>query len=264
MSGLDWTRCPHCSLPLGRVDRSLRCAEGHSYDVARQGYVNLLGRAAPANADSPTMLEARARFLATGRYLPVADAVAARVGGARRIVEVGAGIGWYLARALDASPAAEGLATDVSVAAAKRCARAHPRMDAVVADTWVGLPVQDGAVDLVLCVFAPRNAADFARILAPGGRLVVVVPRAGHLAELRERDRLLEVADDKADSLVASLGDDGWTHLGDERVTRSMDLTAQEAADLVGMGPNAFHAHDDAASAITTTLDVDVLEFARP
>ncbi|QXT61954.1 putative RNA methyltransferase [Tessaracoccus palaemonis] len=264
MSGLDWTRCPHCSLPLGRVEGSLRCAAGHGYDVARQGYVNLLGRAAPANADTPAMLEARASFLATGRYRPIADAIDSRVGDARRIVEVGAGTGWYLARALDASPAAEGLATDVSVAAAKRCARAHPRMDAVVADTWVGLPVQDGAVDLVLCVFAPRNAADFARILAPGGRLVVVVPRAGHLAELRERDGLLEVADDKADALVASLGDAGWAHLGGERVSGSMDLTAREAADLVGMGPNAFHEHGDAAAPITTTLDVDVLEFARP
>ena len=262
MSGLDWTRCPHCSLPLGRVDRSLRCAEGHSYDVARQGYVNLLGRAAPPNADSPTMLEARARFLATGQYLPVADAVAARVGGARRIVEVGAGTGWYLARALDASPAAEGLATDVSVAAAKRCARAHPRMDAVVADTWVGLPVQDGAVDLVLCVFAPRNPAEFARILAPGGRLVVVVPRAHHLGELRADYGLLDVAADKAEALVGSLP--GWRLAALETVERRLELTSDEVADVIAMGPNAFHGGRSGTAPASVTVAVDILTLVRP
>ena len=117
MSGLDWTRCPVCGEPLSAVDGALRCPARHSFDVARQGYVNLLGRAAPANADTAAMLDARARFLASGHYDPIADAVAGAARG-ERLAEVGAGTGFYLARVLDAHPEAEGLATDVSVAAA--------------------------------------------------------------------------------------------------------------------------------------------------
>lgn len=263
MSGLDWTRCPHCHEPLARVDKTLRCPGGHSYDIARQGYVNLLGRAAPANADTPVMLEARGRFLAAGHYLPIAQAIGELIGSARSIVEVGAGTGWYLAQALDCAPAAEGLGTDVSPAAAKRIARCHPRAEAIVADTWAGLPIRDGAADLVLCIFAPRNEAEFARILKPGGRLIVVVPRPDHLAELRGRDALLEVAPDKADGLISSLTADGWTLLEERNVANRLDLSGPEVVDLEGMGPNAFHGHHHAAEAIVTTLNVDVLELRR-
>ncbi|MHA6525373.1 putative RNA methyltransferase [Tessaracoccus sp. G1721] len=262
MSGLDWLRCPHCGAPLHRDARALRCPSGHAFDVARQGYVNLLGRAAPANADTPAMLDARDRFLAAGHYSPVADAVAAAVGDARRIVEVGAGTGYYLARALDVHPDAEGLATDVSTAAARRAARAHPRAASIVADTWAGLPVADGAADALLCVFAPRNPAEFARILTPGGRLVVVVPRAGHLAELRAGYGLLEVAPDKADALIASLT--GWRVAASDTVERRLELTAEAVADVIGMGPNAFHGERSGTAAASATMAVDILTLVRP
>ena len=262
MSGLDWLRCPHCEAPLHRDTSALRCPSGHAFDVARQGYVNLLGRAAPANADTPAMLEARDRFLAAGHYSPVAEAAADAVGGARRVVEVGAGTGYYLARALEAHPAAEGLATDVSPAAARRAARAHPRAASIVADTWAGLPIADGAADAVLCVFAPRNPAEFARILVPGGRLVVVVPRSVHLVELRADYGLLDVAADKAEALVGSLP--GWRVAALDTVERRLELTADEVADVIAMGPNAFHGERSGMAAASVTVAVDVLTLLRP
>lgn len=238
MSGLDWTRCPHCTLPLSAVGRTLRCGSGHAFDIARQGYVNLSGNGQPANADTPAMLEARARFLAAGHYNRIADSVA-RLTRGLRIVEVGAGTAFYLSRILDLRDKAEGLATDVSVAAARRAARAHPRIAAVVADTWLGLPLQSGSVDAVVCVFAPRNTAEFARVLRPGGSLVVVQPLPEHLAELRSTYGLLGVPADKSQKLAASLA--GW-ELSEPQVLRyESDLTAGDVADLVSMGPNAFH-----------------------
>jgi len=260
VSGLDWLRCPHCAAPLTRTPGALRCAAGHSFDIARQGYVNLLGRAAPANADTPAMLEARARFLAAGHYAPLADAVAAATAGAGRILEVGAGTGYYLARALDAHPDAEGLASDVSPAAARRAARAHPRAAAIVADTWAGLPVADGAVDAVLCVFAPRNPAEFARVLAPGGRVVVAVPTAEHLAALRTRHGLLDVAGDKTDALLA--GFPGWdAHV--RPVRWRADLAADAVADLIAMGPNAFHGLPEGVAAESVAAAVDVVTLVH-
>ena len=65
---VDWLRCPTCRQPVALAGPSLLCGGGHTFDVARQGYVNLLGRAAPENADTPQMLAARDRFLSAGMH----------------------------------------------------------------------------------------------------------------------------------------------------------------------------------------------------
>ena len=253
---LGWLACPVCAATLAREGSALRCAAGHSFDVARQGYVNLLRRAAPENADTPEMLAARDRFLGAGHYAPIAAAVADLARGAGRIVEVGAGTGYYLAAALDAAPDAGGLATDVSPAAARRAARCHPRAAAVVADTWRRLPLPDGAVDLVLCVFAPRNPAEFARVLRPGGRAVVVVPGPGHLRELREGYGLLDVGEDKAERVRESFEGWGFTQ---ERLSYRLELSTAGVADAIAMGPNAFHGLPASTEPCGVTVDVAVL-----
>lgn len=260
MSALNWLVCPRCGASLTRAAGALVCPDGHSYDIARQGYVNLLGRAAPANADTPAMVAARDRFLAGGHYASIAAAVARGATGSRRILEVGAGTGHYLAAALNAAPHAEGLATDVSPAAARRAARCHPRAAAVVADTWASLPLPDGSVDALLCVFAPRNAAEFDRIVAPAGRIVVAVPAAEHLAELRSRYGLLDVPGDKAATVAGAWP--GWS-ADVEEVRASLDLTAAEVADLIAMGPNAFHTVPVAPEATDVTVAVDVVTLQR-
>lgn len=226
------------------------CDDGHRFDVARQGYVNLLGRAAPKNADTAEMIAARERFLGAGHYSPIAEALAGQIAGCRRVVEVGAGTAYYLARALPTG--AFGLATDVSVPACRRAARAHERVAAVAADTWAGLPLADTCVDAVLCVFAPRNLDEFRRILRPGGKIVVVVPNTGHLAELRAVHGLLDVADHKAEDLVAQLGGRA------ERITYELDLDDASATDLVAMGPNAFHGAGPVRGA-RVTVDVSLV-----
>ncbi len=260
VGGLGWLACPVCAAGLAGEGGALRCASGHSFDVARQGYVNLLRRAAPENADTPAMLAARDRFLGAGHYAPVADAVAARCRGASRIVEVGAGTGYYLAAALDAAPGAEGLATDVSPAAARRAARCHPRAAAVVADTWQRLPLPDGAADRLLCVFAPRNPAEFARVLRPGGRAVVVVPGPLHLRELREGYGLLAIDDDKSDRVRRAFA--GW-RAEEQALTYQLELGADDVADVIAMGPNAFHGLPATTAAGASTIDVRVLTLDK-
>ncbi|WP_296138403.1 putative RNA methyltransferase [uncultured Tessaracoccus sp.] len=246
-----WLRCPVCAEGLTLDGRTLGCVAGHRFDVARQGYVNLLGHAAPPNADTPAMLDARARFLATRWYAPITDEVRRAVAGCGRVLEVGAGTAHHLAHALDDD--AVGLATDVSVAACRRAARAHPRVAAVVADTWTGLPLGDGVVDAVVCLFAPRNLTEFRRVLAPGGRIVVCVPNAGHLAELRRAAGLLDVPPGKAEELAGQL--EGT--VGAQRVRFAMDLDEAATRDLVAMGPNAFHGRR-APGAVRTTADVTI------
>ena len=261
----DLLACPRCRTPLAVAEREVSCRSGHRFDVARQGYVNLLGTPPPANADTPAMLDARARFLGSGAYDRVAEALVAAVrpGSPREltVAEAGAGTAWYLSRVVAALPSARGVALDVSVAAARRAAGAGPRIASVVADTWRGLPLLTRSLDVVLCVFAPRHPAEFLRVLKPGGRLVVVHPNAGHLEHLRRTYGLLDVDPDKEQRLATQLSDFAVTR---HTVAYRVDGTASQVADLVAMGPNAFHGRVVQSAPSRIDVDVSVLVCEAP
>lgn len=254
--------CPHCGETLEPDGARWHCPAGHSFDVARPGYLNLCGAAEPANADTPAMLAARQRVLASGLFAGVTDALHAAAGDAVRLLEVGAGTAHHLAALVDRGPAAAGLAVDVSRAAARRAARAHARVGSVVADVWRRLPVPTGTLDVVLCVFAPRNPAEFARVLGPSGRLVIATPTRDHLSSLRTRYGLLDVPDDKHGELVRRLAP-AFTPTGSELVRHRTAASAELVADLIGMGPNAFHGVPAATAAMAVEVAVRVTEFRR-
>lgn len=237
-------RCPHCAGPLrAEGGRVVRCAAGHAFDVARQGYLSLLaGGRAPAG-DTAEMVAARERVLAGGLFDPLTAAVAEAADGAGdgALVEVGAGTAHHLAAALERAPTRRGIALDVSRAALRRAARAHPRAAAVGADVWGPLPLRDGVAGAVLCVFAPRNGPELHRVLAPGGVLVVATPEREHLAELRAALGLLDVDPRKAERLARRLGD-GFARRASERVAWTMRPDRETQLALAAMGPSAFHA----------------------
>lgn len=243
---VDLLSCPHCgrTLELAVGDGSVSCGSGHLFDLARQGYLNLSRSPAPRNADTSAMVAARERFLAGGHYRAVADHMATLTAGRTpgpRLLDVGTGTGYYLARLLDDRSAARGIGLDVSVAAARRAARAHPRLGAVVADAWRVLPVVDSSIDVVLNVFAPRNAPEFARVLAPGGVLVTVTPGPDHLREIREALGLLAIQTDKHEQLRAALGAAALGAVSAETLRYPCRLDTPAVRDLIAMGPNAFH-----------------------
>lgn len=255
---MDLLCCPVCRNDLRRVGGSVRCSTGHSFDLARHGQLNLLGRPAPPHADTADMVAARARFLGGGSYDLILDAVHESVGATPprpAVLEVGAGTGFYLAALVERLDG-RGVALDISPVAARRAARSSPRIGAVVADVWGPLPLHTGSVDVVLAVFAPRHPAEFARVLRPDGLLVVVTPQPEHLVELRDQLGLLGVEPGKDDRLA-----DGLRGHLDVRTRRDVHyrvaLELDALVDLVAMGPNAFHR--DAAE-----LRTQVRELTRP
>jgi 23S rRNA (guanine745-N1)-methyltransferase len=240
---LPFLRCPVCRESLGAAGSAIRCATGHTFDVARHGYVSFLGgRGTALQGDDARMVDARDRFLAAGHLAPLTVALSARAAGAPSglVLEVGAGTAHHLARVLDALPGHPGLALDLSRHAARRAARAHPRLAAVVADARGRLPLADRCVALALDVFAPRNGPELARVLRDDGRLLVVTPRPEHLSELRSALGLLEIAPDKERRTEAALA----PHLRVEDETAvawTMRLDRAAALAVAEMGPAARH-----------------------
>ncbi|GAA2737579.1 putative RNA methyltransferase [Actinocorallia aurantiaca] len=235
----DLLACPLCGRDLAQRERTLRCPAGHSFDIARQGYVALLaGDTGTGTADTAAMVQARADFLAADHYARLTAALAEAASGT--VLDAGAGTGHYLAAALGSGGAERGLALDLSKHAMRRAARAHPKIGAVVADLWRDLPVRDATVDTVYDVFAPRNAPEFRRVLRPGGRLLVVTPTAAHLSGLVGPLGLLSVDERKDERLAETF--EGVFRLDEAgTVTMPLDLTGEEAATLVGMTPSAHH-----------------------
>jgi 23S rRNA (guanine745-N1)-methyltransferase len=243
---LPLLRCPHCGAELASASGAVRCGAGHSFDVARQGYLNLLpGDARTGTADTAAMVEARERFLAAGHYAPIAAALATAceqaVAGEGCVVDVGAGTGHYLATALDRLAGGRvGLALDISKHALRRAARAHPGIGAVGCDAWQPLPVRDGVATLALSVFAPRDPDELARILAPSGALVVVTPTRRHLAELVPAVGMLTVQERKRERLEGKLGG-AFASEAETEVETELLLSHDDLAALVAMGPSARH-----------------------
>ncbi|PXY26135.1 rRNA (guanine-N1)-methyltransferase [Prauserella coralliicola] len=252
-------RCSVCGGGVELAGHTLRCERLHSFDLARQGYVNLLhAKVAAGTADTGEMVAARAEFLAAGFYAPLAEALAEQATGGL-VVDAGAGTGYYLAKVLDALPGAEGLALDVSAPALRRAAKAHVRIGAAVWNLWEPWPVGSGVADTVLNVFAPRNAGEFHRVLRPGGTVVVASPGSGHLGELSRKLDLLDIGEDKEQRLDAALAD-GFELVGRRQCGGTVKLGPDDVRRAVLMGPNAHHLHRgglaDRLGSLTEAMDV--------
>ncbi len=235
-------RCPVCRGGLAQVDRRLACAKGHSFDLARSGYVNLTPgrRHAPAGGgDTRTQLAHRARFLARGHLDAIADAIAELAPGDGAILDAGCGTGFHLARIAERLAPRIAAGFDLSKEAVAWCARRYPEFGFAVADVWGAWPVHDRSVDLVASIFAPRNFPETARVLRPGGWLALVFPGRGHLQELRGFG-MLGAAADKAGQYRARLAYDFHSPL-ERAIAQQVALERDAVSDAILMGPSAWH-----------------------
>ncbi|MFE3128904.1 methyltransferase domain-containing protein, partial [Streptomyces hydrogenans] len=243
---LDLLRCPTCrTRHLRPAHGALRCPVGHAFDIARHGYAGLLTGTRATSGDDAAMVQARDRFLSTGAYSPIREAgarlAADAVSAQGTVVDVGCGTGYYLAGALDRLPDARGLGLDTSVRALRAAARAHRRAAAVAWDVFRPFPLVDGAADVVLDVFAPRNPAEFHRVLRPTGRLVVIRPTGRHLAELRGHVPAMVTVDPAKEQRLHRALNPFFEAVVTEQVEYLAVLSRPDVLDLVAMTPSARH-----------------------
>ena len=270
-----YLRCPVCAGPLHLGGSRLACGRHHSFDIARQGYVNLTaGRAGPGTGDTSAMVAARDRFLGRGHYRPIAAAVRSLAvrhdpGWPGLVVDLAGGTGHYLAGVLDALPHRHGACLDLSVPALRRAARVHPRVAALGADVWQPLPLADRSAALVLSIFGPRNAGETGRVLMPGGTLIIAGPGARHLGELRRPLGMIGIDQRKPGRLADTYRD--YARSDVTSVNYLLDLDHADLTALVSMGPSARHIAPQALAArirslpspFTVTVDLQIRVFAR-
>jgi len=273
----EWLRCPNCFLPLTpKPPLRLVCLAGHSFDVNKRGFLTVLRNAHRFIGDSAEMLEARDIFLARGFYDELRQNVA-RLTAAdvpARLLDIGCGSGFYLGGALSAvagtTTTVNAVAMDLSPAAVQRTVRALPGVHGLVADVWAPLPLVDACADVILNVFAPRNPAEFRRVLTPDGLLIVVIPQPNHLEQLRAAGLALGVQADKASHLQRTLGEH-FVLTDRTSLESTMNLDAAGVRALLNMGPSAHHTDSEAVTALLAasegltpvTAAFDVLSF-RP
>lgn len=189
-------RCPLCGTALAREPGAYRCPGGHSFDIAREGYVHLLPPNRKHSAlpgDDREMIAARRAFLSKGYYQPLLNTICCQIlshpAEEPVIVDAGCGEGWYTAgvlRALRAAGRQPRMAgTDISKFALRAAARRTGDVEFAVASSY-RLPLADQCADVLLNCFSPLALEEFHRVLKPGGIFVYVVPGPRHLWELKE------------------------------------------------------------------------------
>ncbi|HEX3811949.1 MAG TPA: methyltransferase domain-containing protein [Mycobacteriales bacterium] len=231
--------CPVCRSPLTAGESRFGCPNGHHFDRAKEGYVHLLhpGRGGRRpHGDDREMVAARRRFLTAGHYEPLRQALAELVPADGAQLDVGCGEGYYT----DVLTGESVLGVDVSQPAVRMAAKAHRAALFAVA-SGAALPVLDGSVDVAVSVFSPVFPAELARVVRPGGSVIVVVPGAAHLDGLRA---LLYRESVPHDEQVPLDGVPGFTATTAEHVELRLSLDNEAVRDLVGMTPYRYSVRD--------------------
>lgn len=277
--------CPLDGKPLSWSDSVWRCSDGHSFDIAKQGYVNLLPvqqKRSHDPGDSKAMVAARQRFLGAGYYQPIAKAVSHAVLSHAEVqavgnppfscLDAGCGEGYYLRKLADAATNTQPLSLmglDISkwaVMAAAKQDNKQASLSSWVVGSNAHLPVETGTLGSVLCMFGFPVVSEFARVLKPGGVLLQVESGPNHLRELREviYPTLKPERSTEAEVL------EGFIHHSSERVSYSLALNGSDAiADLLAMTPHLYRASAEgraraaALEMLSVTVDARIVIYTR-
>ena len=183
--------CPVCGGKLHIEERSYACEKGHRFDMAKQGYVNLLMNGASSqkrHGDDKRMIRARRDFLNAGFYAPLLasakELLSLYIKEENSALDIGCGEAYYTAGLAEAFPKMRFAGIDISKDALIYAKKRMPGLEAAVASGFK-LPCADESFDLLIHFFAPLAEAEFCRVLKKGGWLLRAVPLEDHLYALK-------------------------------------------------------------------------------
>lgn len=248
----------NCRSALVRDGRRVACAQGHSFDVAKSGYVNVLqpqDKRSKNPGDTAAAVVARRRTHERGVTGPLLDGIATvlRAHGDDVVLDAGCGDGFYLG-SLAARTGLDPHGIDISIPAIDAAARRYQGYEWVVANADRVVPYSDGAFTAVLSITGRMNAPEFHRVLRPDGRLLVALAAPEDLIELRGAGR------DRVERTVATFAD-GFELHEQRRVTTSAELDAVALEDVLHAIYRPLHA--DPLRAMRVTFSLDLLLFHK-
>ncbi len=268
--------CPICSTHFTQIGNTLKCEKAHTFDIAKEGYVNLLTKKLPDSmGDTKEMLIARRAFLEYGHYQPLASAINTLVydylkdesdtdGGlpTLNILDAGCGEGYYLGQLQHAlgerlpDVQCECIGLDIAKEAMRMAAKRYKGLHFVVANLKERLVIANDALHVLLNIFAPRNVEEFARVLMPGGIALVVIPAPQHLQQLREKLDLLSIEEHKQEHVIEQFAPH-FTYIGATNFHETIHLSNQEIIQAVMMTPNYWHMSDKVKGVMTEMNEIE-------
>lgn len=241
--------CPICSSALKlEVQERFVCANGHSFDLAKSGYVNLAPQAHTTKYDK-SLFQARTAVMSSGFFEPILDKLVERVNEQIEyvdnpvVLDAGCGEGTHLSAIHEHLPSRTvGIGIDLAKEGIVAASKTYPGFIWSVADL-AAMPFRDGQIDVILNVLSPANYAEFTRLLKPGGIVVKVVPESGYLKELREV--FYEGKPQKEESDPVGRFAEHFDSVQSERVTYTFELPEGLLASLIHMTPLAWGASEE-------------------
>lgn len=244
-------QCPLCHQPLTLNDKTFKCENNHQFDMAKEGYVNLM----PAHhkrskdpGDNKEMMQARRRFLEGNYYDPMRQEVARLCskyteGTSHQLLDIGCGEGYYTdqvqqsLQAQDENAVTFGL--DISKVAIRYASKRYSLCQFSVASSH-RLPFSDQSLDAILRIYAPCKAEELKRVVKDNGVVITVTPAGRHLFQLRERIyQDVRLHSEEPEDI------EGYELEHQQQLNYMMDLTDGAAFDLLQMTPFAWKATDE-------------------
>ncbi len=258
--------CPVCggSLQLLQSGKTYTCQNQHSFDLAKEGYLNLLPvqhKHSKEPGDSKQMMTARREFLEAGFYEPMAKTVAMMINANRtvgqnmRLLDLGCGEGYYSRIIASYCNHHEQIALhgiDIAKFAIAAAAKKQPNARFIVASSnW--LPYTDQYFDFVLRVFAPSDDDELNRVLKSSGHLLTVTPGPRHLWQLKEFI-YAEVKEHASESLVPQ----GFERLTTQRISYKITPNPQQRMALLQMTPFAWRANESVQQSLSSVSELEI------
>ncbi|MCF7847454.1 MAG: methyltransferase domain-containing protein [Kiritimatiellales bacterium] len=249
--------CPVCGAPLSPLEKMYGCANGHPFNIAKEGYINLLlshQRKSRNPGDDADMVMARRRFFDSGAFDPLTDLISSFPVFNQKgvsVLDCGCGEG-HLLGALSERHEGFFCGVDISKKAVQLASKRHKQATWIVANGMRELPVADSSMNVILSILAPRNIAEFSRILKPDGALLIGVPGPNHLIELRKQ---LQFSSgdfkEKADEAAAKCAPQ-FIETNRDLLSYEQPLCQEQIADLTQMTPIFWRSSLEAKAAVMT------------
>lgn len=243
-------RCPICETPLQARDSLFRCQNKHSFDRAKEGYINLLPvqfKQSKQPGDNKAMVNARRAFLEKGYYQPLVDKLASLLKKYNdiqgNILDAGCGEGYYTHQLTTGDSNVYGV--DIAKEAIKKAAKKYKSNHFCVA-TLSHLPFAENMFNAIVSIYAPILENEFTRVLAQQGILITVTPGKNHLLSLKEKIYFKAQQHDENKSPIEHL-----QLLHQEQLSYDMELSSGgDVLDLLSMTPFAFKASEQVKQAL--------------